>query len=164
MALMELESAKASKHMALVEDKHTPKANWEKIYRPHLKCAEALPAPRGSLITWADNLIHWSSACQPGERHPRVSVAATFYRKGEGHVSEAGVITRDQVRSLGLKGRLKIIANAMLLYHHWHPGFRGFPETNLQRFAAEDLAGHRDARGVRRKPWPPGPSPGHAPQ
>ena len=82
-----------------------------------------------------------------------MSVAATFYRKGEGHVSEAGTITREEVRALDLRGRLKIIASAMLLYHHWHPGFRGFPSTNLQRFAAEEKQG-----SIRRNlPSRPGP-------
>ena len=117
-----------------MRDKNTPSARFEDEYQPYINCSKPLPAPKGSLITWVDNLVHWSSPCQAGHPEPRISVAATFFREGTdrgGETAETGILSRKELKEIGLKKRLEIIAGAMLLYSHWHPGFKGFPETTL---------------------------------
>lgn len=125
----------AEHHMecATIED---GEVQWAPEYEPFTQCAEALPAPAGSLITWADNLIHWSASCRAGEAQPRISIATTFYRNGEGEDSPQGILYRHQLHDVDLRQRLQIVAKAMIMYHHWHPGFAGFPEVNL-RMGAE---------------------------
>jgi len=113
---------------------------WEEEYQPHVACAEAVPAPAGSLLTWAANLIHWSAPCEASQAEPRISVATTFYREGEGESSEQGILYRHQLPSVNLRKRLQIVARAMIMYHHWHPGFKGFPEMHLKLGADVEAA------------------------
>ena len=107
---------------------------------PHVR---PLPCEAGSVLLWHASLIHWGSACDAGEAHPRKSIAfayklpcagSTARGRGRQHGGRAALrlIPRAQLAAgLSIRERLRLVVQALLKYEHWHPTFDGLAEEAL---------------------------------
>ena len=104
-----------------------------------------MPAPRGSVLLWQPNCIHWGSSCSPSSfLEPRKSIAMSFRVSAEKRPIasyERDLLSREQVRALSLEDRLVIVAESMLMYAKWFPAFKGF-DLSLLAGPDDELAGH----------------------
>ena len=79
------------------------------------------PLPRGSVVAWVGNLIHWGTCCLPDSDAPaRTSVGFNFLRAGERLQSGAPSLTRADAAALELPARLALIARSLLAYSPWY--------------------------------------------
>ena len=89
-----------------------------------------MPAPRGSVLLWQPNCIHWGSSCSPTSHlEPRKSIAMSFRVSAEKRPIasyERDLLSREQVRALSLEDRLVVVAESMLMYAKWFPAFKAF--------------------------------------
>ena len=89
-----------------------------------LAALRPLPAAAGHVCCWAGNTIHFGSACETAAAaSPRVSLACTFrVAQGAGRLCGALLpnLTRDDARGLTLEGRLRLVAQSLLLYSQWY--------------------------------------------
>ena len=89
-----------------------------------------MPAPRGSVLLWQPNCIHWGSSCSPSTHlSPRKSLAMSFRcsnKKRKIETYERNLLTRNEVRKMSVEDRLVMVAESMLMYSKWFPSFRAF--------------------------------------
>jgi ectoine hydroxylase-related dioxygenase (phytanoyl-CoA dioxygenase family) len=119
-----------------------------------LQHAIPMPAPRGSVLLWQPNCIHWGSSCSPSTHlPPRKSLAMSFRVSGKKRKIEKyerDLMTRDEVRNMKIEDRLVRIAESILMYSKWFPSFQAFdlgllktgmlpcnPETDIHSVAVE---------------------------
>eukprot|EP00943_MAST-04B_sp_MAST-4B-sp1_P001594 g1594.t1 len=104
--------------------------------------AMPMPAPRGSILLWQPNCIHWGSSCSPSSYlPPRKSLAMTFRcstLKRPISKFERHVMNREEVRSLTIEDRLVIIAESILMYAKWFPSFKAFNIELLKTIVGDD--------------------------
>ena len=104
--------------------------------------AMPMPAPRGSILLWQPNCIHWGSSCSPSSHlPPRKSLAMTFRcSKLKRPISkfERNLMTREEIRSLTIEDRLVIIAESILMYAKWFPSFKAFNIELLKTIVGDD--------------------------
>jgi hypothetical protein len=110
-----------------------------------------MPAPRGSVLLWQPNCIHWGSSCSPSSfLEPRKSIAMSFRVSAEKRPIasyERDLLSREQVRALSLEDRLVIVAESMLMYAKWFPAFNGF-DLSLLAVPDDELGGHESKTSV----------------
>lgn len=103
-----------------------------------------MPAPRGSVLLWQPNCIHWGSSCSPSSfLEPRKSIAMSFRVSADRRPIasyERDLLSRERVRALSLEDRLVIVAESMLMYSKWFPAFKAF-DLSLLAVSDEDAAG-----------------------
>ncbi len=95
-----------------------------------------MPAPRGSILLWQPNCIHWGSSCSSSSHlPPRKSLAMTFRcsaSKRPISKFERNLMTRDEIHSLTIEDRLVMIVESILMYAKWFPSFKAFDLALLQ--------------------------------
>ena len=95
-----------------------------------------MPAPRGSVLLWCPNCVHWGSSCSPSTHlAPRKSLAMSFRVSGEKRrvaKYECDLMTREDVRRMTLEDRLVRVAESILMYAKWFPSFGAFDLSLLQ--------------------------------
>jgi hypothetical protein len=103
-----------------------------------------MPAPRGSVLLWQPNCIHWGSSCSPSSfLEPRKSIAMSFRVSADRRPIasyERDLLSREKVRALSLEDRLVIVAESMLMYSKWFPAFKAF-DLSLLAVADDDATG-----------------------
>lgn len=103
-----------------------------------------MPAPRGSVLLWQPNCIHWGSSCSPSSfLEPRKSIAMSFRVSADRRPIasyERDLLSREKVRALSLEDRLVLVAESMLMYSKWFPAFKAF-DLSLLAVSDEDAAG-----------------------
>jgi hypothetical protein len=104
--------------------------NEQVILNFPLDKALPIPAPRGSVLLWQPNCIHWGSSCSSSSPlPPRKSLAMTFRcsaHKRPISNKERDLMTRAQMRALTLEDRLVMVVDSILMYAKWFPSFKAF--------------------------------------
>ena len=99
-----------------------------------------MPAPRGSILLWQPNCVHWGASCSPSSHlPPRKSLAMTFRCSTDKRPLsrfERKLLTRQDVRSLTIEERLVMVAESILMYAKWFPSFKAF---DLKLLENEDI-------------------------
>ena len=89
-----------------------------------------IPAPRGSILLWQPNCIHWGSSCSASSHlPPRKSMAMTFRcsaKKRPVSSIERDLLTREQIRLLTIEDRLVMVVESIVMYAKWFPSFQKF--------------------------------------
>ena len=84
------------------------------------------PAPAGSLMAWAGNVVHWGAACRAkaaaGGETPRVSLAFVFRKRGARCDPRGPPLTREETRGSGFdaRRRLDVVRHAVTCFEHWY--------------------------------------------
>ena len=107
-----------------------------------------MPAPRGSVLLWQPNCIHWGSSCSPSSHLlPRKSIAMSFRVSAEKRKIasyERELLSRQQVRCLSLEDRLVVVVESMLMYAKWFPSFKCF---DLNLLMVEEVVEEEEEQG-----------------
>jgi hypothetical protein len=94
-------------------------------------CARPLPVDAGQALLWKPNLIHWGAPCKPSCEQPRISIAMEF-SVVDGLGSSATIRRSDLSDGLSMAKRVRLIAQSLLTYEHWHPSFAGISPDVVQ--------------------------------
>ena len=97
--------------------------------------AHRLPAAAGDVLMWRPSTIHWGTPCAHDAALPPRKSLALEVARADAEEGGGGGLGEAALRSMSVKKRVRLIAQSLLTYEHWHPEFEGFAPARVSECA-----------------------------
>ena len=84
---------------------------------------------------WRPSTIHWGTPCAHDAALPPRKSLALEVARADAEEGGGGGLGEAALRSMSVKKRVRLIAQSLLTYEHWHPEFEGFAPARVRECA-----------------------------